>query len=180
VHDLEWLKNPATMVLNAWGCTPDCAFCGGLRSGYPITCRRRRPPTVPAHLASRQRLVEDKSADHPRADGVARIADLDSLSSRVLPSLRALPCYKGPTARRRRPVGPLTGTFGTFGPRRVPSTADRLLRIGADLIDRSDRRLAQRRSAARRLSEIPPPHLTNLSLAGTAQVDRGHVPEGAT
>ena len=62
--------------------------------------------------------------------------------------------------------------------RGIPKAADRLLRSGADLIDRATEGWPSADTVLARLSETrPPPRLTNLSLAGTAQVDRGHVPQ---
>ncbi|MEJ2287221.1 MAG: TIGR04190 family B12-binding domain/radical SAM domain protein [Deinococcales bacterium] len=51
---LEWLRHPTTMVLNARGCTLDCAICGGSRSAYAITSNRRTPA-----YRSPERLIDD-------------------------------------------------------------------------------------------------------------------------
>jgi len=37
---LEWLRYPSTMLLNARGCTYDCAICGGSRTGYRVGAGR--------------------------------------------------------------------------------------------------------------------------------------------
>ena len=51
---LEWLRHPTTMVLNARGCTLDCAICGGSKSAYAITSNRRTPA-----YRSPERLIDD-------------------------------------------------------------------------------------------------------------------------
>lgn len=51
---LEWLRYPSTMLLNARGCTYDCAICGGSRSGYAIVARRPA-----AAMRSPEKLVAD-------------------------------------------------------------------------------------------------------------------------
>jgi B12-binding domain/radical SAM domain protein len=51
---LEWLRYPATMLLNARGCTFDCAICGGSRSAYRSVVARPR-----AALRSPEKLVAD-------------------------------------------------------------------------------------------------------------------------
>ena len=51
---LRWLREPTTMVLNARGCTYDCAICGGSRSAYRVVCNRERPA-----YRSPEKLVAD-------------------------------------------------------------------------------------------------------------------------
>ncbi len=76
---LEWLRHPETMVLNARGCTFDCATCGGSRSAYRNVCNRSAPAVrSPANIVSDIRTITSFSADpifmvhDPRIDGVAR------------------------------------------------------------------------------------------------------------
>jgi B12-binding domain/radical SAM domain protein len=76
---LSWLREPTTMVLNARGCTYDCAICGGSRSAYRQLCNRSRPA-----FRSPERLVSDISTiasfssapvfmvHDPRIGGMAR------------------------------------------------------------------------------------------------------------
>ncbi len=51
---LTWLRYPSTMLLNARGCTYDCAICGGSRSGYRTVAHRSA-----AAFRSPEKLVED-------------------------------------------------------------------------------------------------------------------------
>ncbi|MHB8219782.1 MAG: TIGR04190 family B12-binding domain/radical SAM domain protein [Acidimicrobiales bacterium] len=51
---LEWLRYPSTMLLNARGCTYDCAICGGSRTGYRVGAGRSA-----AALRSPEKLVAD-------------------------------------------------------------------------------------------------------------------------
>jgi len=51
---LEWLRYPSTMLLNARGCTYDCAICGGSRTGYRVVAGRSV-----AAMRSPQKLVDD-------------------------------------------------------------------------------------------------------------------------
>ncbi len=53
---LDWLREPTAMVLNARGCTFDCAVCGGSRSAYRAVCARSRPA-----FRSPEKLVSDMS-----------------------------------------------------------------------------------------------------------------------
>jgi B12-binding domain/radical SAM domain protein len=76
---LEWLQHPATMVLNARGCTYDCATCGGSRSAYRSVCNRSRPAfRSPEKLVADIRTITSFSADpifmvhDPRIGGLPR------------------------------------------------------------------------------------------------------------
>ena len=51
---LEWLRYPSTMLLNARGCTYDCAICGGSRTGYRVGAGRSA-----AAMRSPEKLVSD-------------------------------------------------------------------------------------------------------------------------
>lgn len=76
---LEWLRRPTTLLLNARGCSYDCATCGGSRSAYSAICNRRRPA-----FRSPEKLIDDLRAirsfsrapvfmvHDPRLGGVAR------------------------------------------------------------------------------------------------------------
>ena len=58
LHDLvpylEWLRYPSTMLLNARGCTLDCAICGGSSSAYRRVCHRSSPA-----YRSPEKLIQD-------------------------------------------------------------------------------------------------------------------------
>ncbi|MDA8275994.1 MAG: TIGR04190 family B12-binding domain/radical SAM domain protein [Actinomycetota bacterium] len=76
---LRWLRDPTTMVLNARGCTYDCAICGGSRSAYRIVCNRARPAyRSPDKLVADARTIASFSAapifmvHDPRIGGVPR------------------------------------------------------------------------------------------------------------
>ena len=76
---LEWLQHPATMVINARGCTYDCAPCGGSRSAYRSVCNRSRPAfRSPEKLVGDIRTITSFSADpifmvhDPRMAGIPR------------------------------------------------------------------------------------------------------------
>jgi B12-binding domain/radical SAM domain protein len=51
---LEWLRYPSTMILNARGCTLDCAICGGSASAYALFCHRSQPA-----FRSPEKLIQD-------------------------------------------------------------------------------------------------------------------------
>ena len=86
---LTWLKQPTTMVLNARGCTFDCAICGGSRSAYRSVCARTRPA-----FRSPEKLVSDMSViasfsgapifmvHDPRMGGIPRCRRLFELLGR--------------------------------------------------------------------------------------------------
>jgi B12-binding domain/radical SAM domain protein len=76
---LRWLRDPTTMVLNARGCTYDCAVCGGSRSAYRIVCNRARPAyRSPDKLVADARTIASFSAapifmvHDPRIGGIPR------------------------------------------------------------------------------------------------------------
>ena len=76
---LEWLQHPATMVINARGCTYDCAPCGGSRSAYRTVCNRSRPAfRSPEKLVGDICTITSFSADpifmvhDPRMAGIPR------------------------------------------------------------------------------------------------------------
>jgi B12-binding domain/radical SAM domain protein len=76
---LEWLRHPATMVLNSRGCTYDCATCGGSRSAYRTVCQRSWPAfRSPEKLVADIRTITSFSADpifmvhDPRIGGLPR------------------------------------------------------------------------------------------------------------
>lgn len=76
---LRWLKNPTTLVLNARGCTYDCAICGGSRSAYRKICARQRPAfRTPEKLVSDMKTIASFSAapifmvHDPRMGGIPR------------------------------------------------------------------------------------------------------------
>ena len=76
---LRWLRDPTTMVLNARGCTYDCAICGRSRSAYRIVCNRARPAyRSPDKLVADARTIASFSAapifmvHDPRIGGVPR------------------------------------------------------------------------------------------------------------
>ncbi len=76
---LRWLRSPTTMVLNARGCTYDCAICGGSRSAYKRVCNRDRPAyRSPEKLVSDMRTIASFSGapifmvHDPRIGGLPR------------------------------------------------------------------------------------------------------------
>jgi len=76
---LHWLKEPTTMVLNARGCTYDCAVCGGSRSAYKLMCNRSRPAyRSPEKLVSDMKTIASFSTapifmvHDPRVGGIPR------------------------------------------------------------------------------------------------------------
>ncbi len=76
---LRWLRDPTTMVLNARGCTYDCAICGGSRSAYRLVCNRASPAyRSPDKLVADARTIASFSAapifmvHDPRIGGVPR------------------------------------------------------------------------------------------------------------
>ncbi len=87
---LEWLRYPSTMILNARGCTEDCAVCGGSASAYKIVCNRSRPA-----FRSPEKLIEDIRTIHsftaapifmvhdPRMGGAARAHHFFDLLAQV-------------------------------------------------------------------------------------------------
>jgi B12-binding domain/radical SAM domain protein len=80
---LEWLRYPITLLLNARGCTEDCAICGGSRSAYARICNRTGPAyRSPARLAEDVRAIASFSrgpifvVHDPRMGGMKRAVDL--------------------------------------------------------------------------------------------------------
>ena len=80
---LEWLRYPITLLLNARGCTEDCAICGGSRSAYARICNRTRPAyRSPARLAEDVRTIASFSrgpifvVHDPRMGGMKRAVEL--------------------------------------------------------------------------------------------------------
>ena len=78
---LHWLRDPTTMVLNARGCTYDCAICGGSRSAYKMVCNRARPAyRSPEKLVSDMTTIASFSGapifmvHDPRIGGIPRAA----------------------------------------------------------------------------------------------------------
>jgi B12-binding domain/radical SAM domain protein len=76
---LRWLRTPTTMVLNARGCTYDCAICGGSRSAYKQICNRFRPAyRSPEKLVSDMKIIASFSGapifmvHDPRIGGIPR------------------------------------------------------------------------------------------------------------
>ncbi|HZD22937.1 MAG TPA: TIGR04190 family B12-binding domain/radical SAM domain protein [Acidimicrobiia bacterium] len=91
---LEWLRQPTTLLLNARGCTYDCATCGGSRSAYAAVCNRRRPAfRSPENLIYDLRVIRSFSRSpvfmvhDPRLGGVPRARRFfDLLSAEVIPN----------------------------------------------------------------------------------------------
>lgn len=54
---VEWLHYPQAMILNARGCTQNCAICGGSRDAYRQICNRTRPA-----FRSPEKLAQDVAA----------------------------------------------------------------------------------------------------------------------
>jgi B12-binding domain/radical SAM domain protein len=89
---LEWLHYPITLLLNARGCTENCAVCGGSRSAYAMICNRQRPA-----YRSPEKLADDVAAigtfsrapifmvHDPRMGGLRRAARFFSLLRRMKP-----------------------------------------------------------------------------------------------
>jgi B12-binding domain/radical SAM domain protein len=79
---LEWPRYPITLLLNARGCTEDCAICGGSRSAYARICNRARPAyRSPAKLADDVRAIASFSrgpifvVHDPRMGGMQRAVE---------------------------------------------------------------------------------------------------------
>jgi B12-binding domain/radical SAM domain protein len=90
---LEWLRYPITLVLNARGCTLDCAICGGSQSAYRRICNRTQPAfRSPERLLKDIRIISSFSRapimmiHDPRMGGMRRAVRIFSLLEEMKPS----------------------------------------------------------------------------------------------
>jgi B12-binding domain/radical SAM domain protein len=90
---LEWLRYPITLVLNARGCTLDCAVCGGSQSAYKRICHRSYPAfRSPEKLMHDIRIISSFSRapimmiHDPRMGGMRRCVRIFSLLEEMQPA----------------------------------------------------------------------------------------------
>ena len=90
---LEWLRYPITLVLNARGCTLNCAICGGSQSAYQRICHRGQPAfRSPERLLKDIRIISSFSRapimmiHDPRMGGMRRAIRIFSLLEEMNPS----------------------------------------------------------------------------------------------